>query len=85
MGENRFQVAQRVHQAFGTFHRDADRHGIQDLIIVSHGVTLRAFVLMWLHLPVEWIETEPNPANCSIRLIEEGEDKGYIFPGFEPS
>jgi broad specificity phosphatase PhoE len=84
MGENRFQVAQRVHQAFGTFHRDADKHGIQDLIIVSHGVTLRAFVLMWCHKPVEWIETEKNPRNCSIRLLEGSEDKGYVFPGFEP-
>jgi broad specificity phosphatase PhoE len=36
-------------QAFGTFHRDAERHGIRDLIIVTHGVTLRAFLMMWLH------------------------------------
>lgn len=85
MGESRFQVAQRVHQAFGTFHRDSDKHGINDIIVVSHGVTIRAFVLMWLHLPVEWIETEPNPTNCAIRLIEHGEDKGYVFPGFEAS
>ena len=81
LGESRFQVAQRVHQAFGTFHRDAERHGIENIIVVSHGVTLRCFVMMWLHLPFEWIEKEPNPKNCSIRLIDCGEDKGYIYPG----
>ncbi len=82
LGESRFDVAQRVHQAFGTFHRDAERHGIDDLIIVAHGVTIRAFVMMWCHKSVDWFESEPNPANCSIRMIVDGEDHGYIFEGF---
>jgi len=81
MGESRFDVAQRVHQAFGTFHRDAERHNVNDIIVICHGVTLRAFVMMWLHLTPEWFEAEPNPKNCAIRLIEDGEDKGYIHPG----
>jgi 2,3-bisphosphoglycerate-dependent phosphoglycerate mutase len=79
LGESRFDVAQRVHQAFGTFHRDRDKHGIQDLIVVAHGTTLRAFVMMWCHKPVEWFEAEPNPPNCSIRLIEGATDRGYIW------
>lgn len=79
LGESRFDVAARVHQAFGTFHRDRDRHGINDIIVVCHGVTLRAFVMMWCHLTPEWFEAEQNPKNCAIRLIEDGEDKGYIF------
>lgn len=79
LGESRFDVALRVHQAFGTFHRDAERHGINNIIVVCHGVVVRAFIMQWLHLPVEWFEREPNPKNCSIRLISDGEDKGYIF------
>ena len=82
MGESRFDVATRVHQAFGTFHRDARRHGIEDIIVVSHGVTMRAFVMMWCHYSPEWFEDEPNPRNCAIRLIQDGEDKGYLFRGF---
>lgn len=82
-GESRFEVCQRVHQAFGTFHRDADRHGIKDIVVVGHGTTNRAFVTMWLHKRWEWMHNEPNPRNCSIRLIEDGEDKGYIFDGFK--
>jgi len=83
LGESRFDVVQRVHQAFGTFHRDEDRHGINNLIVVSHGVTLRAFVKAWCHKSIEWFESEPNPKNCSIRLIEEKTDCGYIFSGFD--
>lgn len=81
MGESRWDVAIRVHQAFGTWHRDAERHGVENLIVVTHGVTIRCIVMRWLHLPFEWIEDEKNPQNCSVRLIEEGEDKGYIYAG----
>jgi 2,3-bisphosphoglycerate-dependent phosphoglycerate mutase len=81
-GESRFDVAKRIHQAFGTFHRDALEHGIHEIVVVCHGVTLRAFVMMWSHLSPEWFEAEPNPANCAVRLIEGGKDGGYVFPGF---
>jgi 2,3-bisphosphoglycerate-dependent phosphoglycerate mutase len=82
-GESRFEVCQRVHQAFGTFHRDAVKHGIKTIVVVGHGTTNRAFIQMWLHKPWEWMHQEPNPHNCSVRLIEDGEDKGYIFDGFD--
>jgi 2,3-bisphosphoglycerate-dependent phosphoglycerate mutase len=80
MGESRFDVALRVHQAFGTFHRDAERHGIENIIVVCHGVTLRAFVQQWRHLPYEWFEAEKNPGNCDIYHLGEDEslDRGYI-------
>jgi 2,3-bisphosphoglycerate-dependent phosphoglycerate mutase len=83
LGESRFEVCQRVHQAFGSFKRDEERHGIENIVVVGHGTTNRAFTMMWLHLPYEWMHTEPNPKNCSIRLIEDGEDKGYVFEGFD--
>jgi len=50
--------------------------------VICHGVTLRAFVMMWCHLSPEWFEAERNPLNCAIRLIEGGTDWGYVFPGF---
>jgi broad specificity phosphatase PhoE len=81
-GESRFDVAKRIHQAFGTFHRDAEHHGIHDLIVICHGVTLRAFVMMWCHLSPEWFEAECNPKNCAIRGIDTGIDRGYLFDGF---
>ena len=79
LGESRFDVCQRVHQSFGTFRRDADRHGVHDIIVVAHGTTIRAFVMMWLHKPVSWFENEPNPANASVRLLDGDDDYGVIF------
>ena len=82
-GERRMDVARRVHQAFGTFHRDAEKHGIENIVVVAHGTTNRAFTYSWLHKPWEWFEKERNPKNCSIRLLEDGQDKGYVFKGFD--
>lgn len=79
LGESRFQVCQRVYLSFGTLHRDARRHGVNNVIIVSHGVTLRAFMQMWLHLTAEWFEEEPNPPNASIRVIDDCVDRGCIL------
>lgn len=81
LGESRFDVAVRVHEAFGTFHRDAERHGVKNIVVVCHGVTLRAFVMQWLHLPYEWFEAQPNPNNCDIYHINtlESGAGGYIY------
>ena len=49
--------------------------------MICHGVTLRAFVMMWCHLSPEWFEAERNPDNCAIRIIDGGVDGGYLFPG----
>lgn len=81
LGESRFDVAVRVHQFFGTLMRDFEKHNVNNIIIVSHGVTIRAFVMQWLHLPFEWFESESNPKNCSIRLIEGNQDRGYVYAG----
>lgn len=81
LGESRFDVTLRVHQMFGTWIRDAERHGINTIVVVSHGVTIRAIMMRWLHRTFEWFENEPNPNNCSVRIISSGEDKGYIHNG----
>lgn len=77
LGESRFDVSLRVHQAFGSWQRDV-KDDIKTIIVVSHGVTIRAIVMRWLHLPFEWFEKEPNPKNCSVRIINCGEDLGYL-------
>jgi len=81
-GESRFDVAKRIHQAFGTFHRDATEHDIHEIVVICHGVTLRAFVMMWCHFSPEWFEDEKNPNNCAVRIVEAGVDRGYLFDGF---
>lgn len=78
LGESRFDVAVRIHQFFGTIQRDKDKHNIENLIIVGHGTVIRAFIMMWCHLPYEWFNEEPNPKNGSVRLIQDDKDMGYI-------
>lgn len=78
LGESCFDVAKRIHQSFETFHRDSDRHGVENLIIVCHGVVIRAFVMAWCCKSIDWMGKEPNSENCAIRLISGGKDKGYL-------
>ena len=71
-----------IHEAFGTFHRDAERNGVCNIIIICHGVTLRAFVMMWRHLQYEWLDRQPNPSNCDIYHIDagaSGDDGRYVY------
>lgn len=83
-GESRFDVATRVHQSFGSLQRDKLYENISHHVVVCHGVTLRAFVMMWCRLSPEWFEQEPNPYNCAIRVIENTHDRGYLSEGFPP-
>ncbi len=88
-GESRFDTCARVQQTFGSFTRDAERDNnpIKNIFIIAHGTVLRAFVMMWLHHPVDWFEDEPNPDNASIRHIGRDAtgqfvDHGLIFNGY---
>jgi broad specificity phosphatase PhoE len=81
-GESKLDVTQRIRCLKGSWIRDYEKHGIDTLIVISHGITLRCLIADWLHLPYEWPDQEPNPNNSSIRLICGKEDKNYIFQGF---
>lgn len=59
--------------------------GINTFVIVAHGITLRALAMMWLNRTPEWFEAEPNPLNCSVRLLDGLRDCGYVFKGFHKS
>lgn len=92
MGESRAMVTDRVRGVFGTILRDmSGRNGppVTDMIVVSHGVTIRCFRLGWFQgkRTWEWCEREPNPWNCSVTTIEGRQGKGWIetqtYEGFE--
>lgn len=79
LGESRFDVAQRVRQFFGTLHRDKRKHKINTVVVVCHGVTMRAFVKEWFYKSVKWFEDCPNPVNGAVWLIDGAEDRGVVF------
>lgn len=92
MGESRAMVTDRVRGVFGTILRDmSGEHAppVTDMIVVSHGVTIRCFRLGWFQgkRTWEWCEREPNPWNCSITTIEGQQGKGWTerqtYKGFE--
>lgn len=78
MGESRAQVCNRADQFKDKIWRDVTRENnpVENLIIVSHGVTIRAFIKAFLNHPYEWFENERNPDNCSIQYIERDEKTG---------
>jgi len=83
LGESRFDVTARVDRFFEQLMEDQQKHGIEDIIVVSHGTTCRAFVMMWLNRTPEWFEDELNPNNCAVRLIEGKKDLLYkVCEGF---
>ncbi|MDP2436269.1 MAG: histidine phosphatase family protein, partial [archaeon] len=83
LGESRADVTQRVHQ----FLRIELGLGIVTPsfptiptvhIIVSHGVTVRCMAMLLTGETPEWCEIEPNPRNCTVRLITDGADHKYL-------
>src|SRR5205085_8494286 len=49
--------------------RQVQRKGVERVLIVSHGLTLRCFLMRYLHLSVEQFEGLANPSNCDIITI----------------
>lgn len=88
-GESRARVCDRVREIFGSILRDFasnDANPINDVICISHGVTIRCAITEFMHYPWEWCEAEPNPGNCSITTITGRENCGWsltrTFEGF---
>ncbi|MBE7074887.1 MAG: histidine phosphatase family protein [Clostridiales bacterium] len=83
-GESPFDVALRTRQFINTLFRDV-QDGKENFFIVSHGTTIRAFLLSYFHYSPEWFNAEPNMQNCSVRLIEKIDrknfDRDYIHGG----
>lgn len=79
MGESPKDVAIRCRIFSDTIWRDYHKSGIETLCLFVHGTVLRSFTMAWNHYSPEWYNTEGNPGNCWIRLIDNHTDKGYIF------
>lgn len=81
-GESPLNVDVRTRHMQGTFSRDAEKHNIEHIIVVSHGITTRVMTMRYLHQTYEYYDAESNPKNGSVRLLncEKGpwEDKSYI-------
>jgi 2,3-bisphosphoglycerate-dependent phosphoglycerate mutase len=75
-GESRADVAQRVRLFLQTVMHDVES-GSDNVVIVGHGVTNRAFEMNFLHHSVDWFERSDNPGNADVTLIEGTHSQGY--------
>ncbi len=66
-GESCADVYDRVSDFMHTLYRDFEKpHFEENVVIVTHGMTLRMFLMRWFHWTVEEFETLRNPKNCEI-------------------
>lgn len=68
-GESPADVFDRIATFLDTFYRQIERKGASTGLIVTHGLTIRAIVMRFLHLSVEDFERLKNPDNCDVITI----------------
>lgn len=66
-GESCADVYDRMSDFMHSLYRSFERPDFEDnVVIITHGMTLRMFLMRWYHWTVEEFETLRNPKNCEI-------------------
>ncbi len=77
-GESAADVYDRVSDFLGTLQRDFEKDDFpQNTVIVTHGMSIRLFLMRWFHWTVEEFEALANPENCEIIVLEKTEEGKY--------
>jgi broad specificity phosphatase PhoE len=77
-GESGSDVYDRVSTFLETMHRDFEApDSPQNVLLVSHGLTMRLFCMRWFHWSVRFFETLRNPANAETRVLLRQPDFRY--------
>jgi broad specificity phosphatase PhoE len=70
-GESAADVYDRVSDFLHTLFRDfAKEDYAQNAVMVTHGMTIRLFLMRWFHYSVAEFEQLCNPPNCDIVVME---------------
>ena len=79
-GESGADVYDRVSTFFETLHRDFNKPDFpRNVLIVTHGMTLRLFLMRWFHWSVEEFENLRNLRNGQVVVIKQESDGHYIL------
>lgn len=75
-GESGADVYDRVTGFLDSIFRDFAKtdYNVTNLIVVTHGLTMRLFLMRFFHKSVEWFESLKNPHNCQYAVLERPED-----------
>ena len=77
-GESCADVFDRVSDFMNTMHRDFQKKDFaRNAVVVTHGMTMRLFIMRWFHCTVEEFESWGNPQNCGYFLLEREDGEKY--------
>ena len=77
-GESGADVFDRISTFLETLHRDFNKPDYpQNCLIVTHGLTLRLFLMRWFHWSVEEFESLRNPKNCQVVVLNKETNNKY--------
>jgi broad specificity phosphatase PhoE len=77
-GESGADVYDRVSTFLETLHRDFEKPDYpQNTLIVTHGMTLRLFLMRWFHWTVEEFENLRNPHNGQVVIMQRETNERY--------
>lgn len=68
-GESSADVYDRVSGFLESLIRQVNRSKQENIVVVTHGAVIRAFVMRFMHLTVEQFESLSNPSNATIIKI----------------
>jgi broad specificity phosphatase PhoE len=69
-GESGADVYDRVSTFLETLYRDFEKSDYPDnVLLVTHGLTMRLFCMRWFHWSVEFFESLNNPDYCETREL----------------
>ena len=79
-GESSADVFDRVSDFLGTLHRDFEKDNYPDnSVIITHGMSIRLFLMRWFHWTVEEFELLANPNNCEMLILEKTTTNKYVL------
>jgi broad specificity phosphatase PhoE len=77
-GESGADVYDRVSIFLETLYRDFQKPDYpENVLVVTHGMTLRLFLMRWFHWSVEEFEALRNPRNCQIVIMQKNSSNRY--------
>lgn len=79
-GESAADVYDRVSDFFNTLFRDFAKPDFpQNAVMVTHGMTIRLFLMKWFHHTVSEFEEWVNPKNCEMIVMDLQENGKYLL------
>ncbi|NGN68332.1 histidine phosphatase family protein [Streptomyces sp. A7024] len=79
-GESGADVYDRVGAFLESLHRSFDRPDHpENVLLVTHGLTMRLFCMRWFHWTVPEFEALSNPGNAEYRMLLLGENGRYTL------